>query len=72
MNFRQKVAVAVLDVLVIAELAVSIYIANHDTEDFTVVFFKVFLSVVIPTLVLAKVVIRRLRSKEPLEPGVFD
>jgi hypothetical protein len=72
MNFRQKVAVAVLDVLVIAELAVSIYIANQDTEDFTVVFFRVFLSLVIPTLVLAKVVIRRLRSKEPLEPGVFD
>jgi hypothetical protein len=72
MNFRQKVAVAVLDVLVIAEVAVSVYCAHHDPEDFTAVFFKVFLTAVIPTLVLAKVVIRGLRSKEPLEPGVFD
>jgi Ni/Fe-hydrogenase subunit HybB-like protein len=65
MNFRQKVAVAVLDILVIGELCVSMYFASQDPDNLTPVFFKNFLCMVIPTLLLAKVVITRLRSKEP-------
>jgi hypothetical protein len=61
MNFRQKVAVAILDVLVIAELCVSMYIASQDPENLTPVFMKNFLSMVIPTLLLAWVIIKRLR-----------
>ena len=65
MNFRQKVAVAVLDVLVIVELTVSIYFAKQNPEDFASVFFLMFFSLVIPTLIVARFVIRGLRSKEP-------
>jgi hypothetical protein len=60
MNFRQKVAVAILDVLVIAELCVSMYFASQDLENLTPVFLKSFLTMVIPTLLLAWVVIKRL------------
>jgi hypothetical protein len=69
MNFRQKVAVAILDIVVIAELCVSMYVASHDPENLTPVFLKNFLTMVIPTLLLARVVIPRLRSKEPDPKG---
>lgn len=65
MNFRQKVAVAVLDVIVIAELVVSIYFARQNAGDFATVFLSTFFSLVAPTLILAGFVIRGLRSKEP-------
>jgi hypothetical protein len=67
MNFPQKVAVAIADVAVLGELALSIYLANKDLMNFTPVFFKYFLGMLIPTLILAKIVIKRLRTQEP--PG---
>jgi hypothetical protein len=65
MNFRQKVAVAILDVVVIAQLCVSMYFAAQEPNNLTPVFLKSFLTMVVPTLLLAKVVIGRLRTKEP-------
>ena len=65
MNFRQKVGVAVLDVAVLVELAVSIYFANQNPGDFASVFFLMFFSLLIPTLIMARFVIKGLRSKEP-------
>ena len=65
MNFRQKVGVAVLDVAVLVELAVSIYFANRNPEEFASVFFLMFFSLLIPTLIVARFVIKGLRSKEP-------
>ncbi|MFH1595058.1 MAG: hypothetical protein ABIG94_01625 [Pseudomonadota bacterium] len=67
MNFPQKVAVAITDVAVIAELALSIYLANQDPMNFTEVFFKNFLWMVIPTLILAWIVIKKMRTEEPPE-----
>ena len=64
MNFHQKVAVAVTDILVIGELCVSMYFASRDPENLTPVFVKSFLCMLIPTLLLAKVIVSRLRSKE--------
>jgi ethanolamine transporter EutH len=70
MNFRQKVGVAVLDVAVLVELAVSIYFANQNPGDFASVFFLMFFSLLIPTLIVARFVIKGLRSKEPdIEPS---
>ena len=40
MNFRQKVGVAILDVVVLIELTLSIYFANQNPQDFTVIFFR--------------------------------
>lgn len=64
MNLKQKIAVAVVDVLVLAELAYSVYRANMDPENLTPVFFKTFFILLVPTLVLAKIVVKRLRSEE--------
>ena len=68
MNFRQKVVVGVLDVLVLVELSVSIYFANRSSGDFTGEFLTYFFSMVIPTLILARIVFKSLRSQDP-DPG---
>ncbi len=62
MNFHQKIAVGVTDVLVIGELCVSMYFAGQDPENLTPIFLKNFLCMLVPTLLLAKVTITRLRS----------
>lgn len=65
MNVQQKIAVAAMDVALLVELCISMYFAHKDPENFTAVFFKCFLVMVIPTLILARIVTKRLRSREP-------
>ena len=65
MNLQQKIAVAVMDVALLVELCISMYFAQKNPENFTPVFFKYFLIMVIPTLVLAMIVVKILRSREP-------
>jgi len=64
MNFKQKIAVAVVDVLVLAELGYSLYRANMDPETLTPVFFKTFFMLLAPTLVVAWIVVKRFRMPE--------
>jgi hypothetical protein len=64
MNIRQKIGVAVLDVVILIELGISIYLANKTPELFTPIFMKTFFVLAIPTLVLARIVIKRLRTIE--------
>jgi len=65
MNFRQKIAVAVMDVLMLGELCFSIYVAHKNPEEFTPVFFKYFLGMLIPTLIVTRIVVKKLRTPEP-------
>ncbi|MDI6790493.1 MAG: hypothetical protein QME44_07385 [Thermodesulfobacteriota bacterium] len=65
MNFQQQIAVVAMDVALLVELCISMYFAQKNPENFTAVFFKCFLIMVIPTLILARIVIKRLRSREP-------
>jgi hypothetical protein len=68
MNIRQKIGVAVLDVLILIELGISIYKANQDPDLFTPIFMKTFFVLLIPTLILARIVIKRLRTTESPVP----
>lgn len=68
MNFHQKIAIAVMDVLMLAELCFAMYMAHNNPENFTPVFLKTFLILLIPTLIAARVVVKRLRTPEvPVE-----
>ena len=64
MNIQQKIGVAVLDVLILIELGISMYRANKTPDLFTPVFFKTFFVLVIPTLIVAWIVIKRIRTIE--------
>lgn len=65
MNIQQKATVAVLDILIIIELCISIYVSNKDPENMTLLFMKCFFLMAIPTLIAARVAFKMLRSKEP-------
>lgn len=67
MNFRQKVAVGILDVVIIAEVCFSIYMGSRDPENLTPIFLKTFFTMAVPTLIIARIVIKRMRTPE-IEP----
>jgi hypothetical protein len=58
---RQWLLVIVMNVLVLAELCVSMYVAASSSEDFTATFIKSFFGMLIPTLVIGALAKRRLR-----------
>ncbi len=64
MNLQQKIVVGIVDIAVLAELSGSLYIANQDIDNLSSVFFKYFFMMLIPTLVLAVLFLRRLGSGE--------
>ena len=64
MNIRQKIGVALLDGLILIELGISMYRANKTPDLFTPTFMKTFFVLVLPTLLLAWIIIKRLRTEE--------
>ena len=64
MNFHQKIAVGITDIAIIMELSLSLYLSNLDPDNFTSLFVKYFFIMLIPTLILAKIFIRRLGAKD--------
>lgn len=58
---RQWLLVIVMDMAVLAELCVAMYLAVASAEDFTATFMKAFFGMLIPTLVIGVLAKRRLR-----------
>jgi len=63
MNNHQKIAVIIMDVLLIMELCISMYVASKNPDLLTSIFLKYFFIMAIPTFIIAKVFIKRLQSK---------
>jgi hypothetical protein len=61
MTPRQWLLVIALDVLVLAELFASMYLAAANPDQFTVTFVKAFFSMLIPTLAIGLLAKRKLR-----------
>ena len=60
------IRLVVINMLVLVELCVAMYMAAQNPEEFTPVFFKVFFSLLVPTLILAAVSKRFIRPKATL------
>ena len=56
------VAIVVLDIAMLIELAVAMYFANQRHSDFTVVFLKTFFGLLIPTLLLWRQGVKKILS----------
>lgn len=56
------VLVIAMNVAVLTELCVAMYLASSSAEDFTATFLKAFFGMLIPTLVIGILGKRRLRS----------
>jgi len=63
MNSQQKIAVAIVDILIIIELCLTMYLANSNPENFTLLFFKYFPAMFFPTFALGVVAVRKFRQK---------
>jgi hypothetical protein len=63
MNVTQKIIIVVMDVLLLLELCISMYLAHPQPDAFTAVFVKSFLMMCVPTLIVTKILVSRLRSK---------
>lgn len=63
LNFRQKIVVITLDVLLLAELCIAMYFANEAPEAFTPTFVKTFFSLLLPTVLSGLFFLRRFKTK---------
>ena len=68
---RRILHVVVVDLLVLAELAVAVVLADRwrAEADFTLAFCGVFFGLVIPTILISRRVARSSTPAEPEEPG---
>jgi hypothetical protein len=60
-NPRQWLFVIGMNLLVLTELCVAMYLATSSAEDFTAIFMKAFFGMLIPTLAIGVLAKRRLR-----------
>ncbi len=63
MNLKQKLVVIIMDVLLLAELGLSIYVGYRDPENLTIVFLKTYVPALIVTVVAARVMLKRFRDQ---------
>ncbi|MFH1480121.1 MAG: hypothetical protein ABIG67_02550 [Pseudomonadota bacterium] len=64
LNLKQKMVVIIMDILLLGELAFCIYLGKQDPEDMAGIFLRTFLPMMIGTVVMARVFIKKLRSEE--------
>jgi Na+/proline symporter len=61
MNSRNWLLVIAVDVLILVELAVAMYVASVHPDEFELMFMKSFFGMLLPTLVLSFLAKRMLR-----------
>jgi hypothetical protein len=59
LNARQRVVVLAMNILLLAEMTVAIYLGQQDPENLTIIFLKTFLPLLIVTLISARVLVRK-------------
>jgi hypothetical protein len=63
MNIKQKFVVIIMDVLLLVELGISIYLGYRNPENLTIVFLKTYVPALIVTVVAARVMLRYFRDQ---------
>lgn len=58
-NFRQKLVVVVMDLLLLVELAFCIYLGKDDPEGMTATFLKTYIPMVIATLWITRRLVKK-------------
>lgn len=64
MNFKQRLVVIAMDVLLLVELAVAIYLGYQNQEQLTLIFLRTYVPAMLATVVLARICFVRFRSAE--------
>jgi len=61
LNGRQRTVVIIMNLMLLVELTVCMYLGQQDPENLTLFFLKTFLPMAATTLVTARILIKRLR-----------
>ena len=59
MNLKQRLVVIVMDLLLLAELAVAIYLGYQNQEQLTLIFLRTYVPAMAVTVVLARICFER-------------
>jgi hypothetical protein len=59
LNPRQRVVVLAMNILLLVEMTLAIYLGQQDPENLTIIFLKTFVPLLIATLVCARVLVRK-------------
>lgn len=62
MNLKQRVVVIIADIMLLAQLTYSVYVAQQTPEEISLVFMKTFFPLVLCTLIAGRYFIRKFRS----------
>lgn len=65
-SFSLRLLAVAVNILVLAELCVAMYYGSQDMDNITPIFFKVFFSLLIPTIV-GTIILRRILSARMLK-----
>jgi hypothetical protein len=63
MNGKQKLIVVVMDLLLLIELAVAVYLGYQHQENLTVIFLRTYVPAMLVTVILARISIRKLATQ---------
>jgi hypothetical protein len=63
MNGKQKLIVVVMDLLLLIELAVAVYLGYQHQENLTVIFLRTYVPSMLVTVILARISIRKLATQ---------
>jgi hypothetical protein len=63
MNGKQKLIVVVMDLLLLIELAVAVYLGYQHQENLTVIFLRTYVPAMLITVILARIGIRKLATQ---------
>lgn len=64
MNMKQRIVVIIADILLLAALTYSIYIAQQTPQEIAFAFMKAFIPMVICTLILGRIFIKKFQTAE--------
>lgn len=65
MNFRQKLVIIIMDILILVELTFCVYLSSGNPEYQAAIFVRTYLPALIVTLVLARILFKRWGTTEP-------
>ena len=63
MNGKQKLIVVVMDLLLLIELAVAVYLGYQNQENLTIIFLRTYVPAMLITVILARIGIRKLGTE---------
>ena len=63
MNKKQKLIVVVMDLLLLIELAVAVYLGYQQQENLTIIFLRTYVPAMLVTVILARIGIRKLATQ---------